>query len=225
VSRGAMEVEGLGERSLEQLVEADMVTDEASLWDLDTETLAELPGWGVRSATKLVSELEEVRARPLHRLIFAFGIPHVGERAAKLLAQRFGSVEALSAAAPELLEQVDGIGPVIATAVTEWFADDSRRELVNRLRERGIDPHEVVDDGAGNVPLEGQTFVLTGSLSRPRRELKEELERLGAKVAGSVSGKTSFVVAGDNAGSKLTRAHELGVAVIDESELEKMLNT
>jgi DNA ligase (NAD+) len=114
---------------------------------------------------------------------------------------------------------------VIATAVTEWFADESRRELLERLGERGINPHEVVDEVSGSVPLEGQTFVLTGTLSRPRRELKQELERLGAKVAGSVSGKTTFVVAGDNAGSKLTRARELGVTVIDESELEKMLDS
>ncbi|MCG6950245.1 MAG: NAD-dependent DNA ligase LigA [Acidobacteria bacterium] len=225
VARGAMEVEGLGGRLLEQLVEAGMVTDEASLWDLDAESLAELPGWGVLSATKLVSELEEVRARPLHRLIFALGIPHVGERAAKLLARRFGNLGALSVASPETLEQIDGIGPVIATAVTEWFADESRRELLERLGERGINPHEVVDEVSGSVPLEGQTFVLTGTLSRPRRELKQELERLGAKVAGSVSGKTTFVVAGDNAGSKLTRARELGVTVIDESELEKMLDS
>ncbi len=113
-----MEIEGLGGRLLEQLVEAGLVTDEASLWDLEADGLAELPGWGELSATKLLGELEEARDRPLHRLLFALGIPHVGERAAKVLAKRFGSLEALAAAEPEAIEEVDGIGPVIAAAVS-----------------------------------------------------------------------------------------------------------
>ena len=224
VARGAMEIEGLGGRSLEQLVESGMVTDEASLWDLETDKLAELPGWGELSAANLHRELLEARGRPLHRLVFALGIPHVGERAAKSLARRFGSLEALSSAEPAELEEIEGIGPVIAEAVIEWFSDPSYRLRVERLAERGVSPvEETTGEESGSV-LAGTTFVITGTLSRPRGELKEELERLGAKVAGSVSRKTTYLVAGENAGSKLTKARELGVEVIDEVGLEKRLN-
>jgi DNA ligase (NAD+) len=224
VARGAMEIEGLGGRLLEQLIEAALVTDVASLWDLEAEALAELPGWGELSAANLLGELEEARSRPLHRLLFALGIPHVGERAAKLLARRCGSLEALAAAEPAVFEEIDGIGPVIAVAVTEWFAEPRNQSLVKRLGERGIDPREELDVEPVGAALAGRTFVITGTLSRPRRELKEELEKLGATVAGSVSRKTSYLVAGKNAGSKLNTARDLGVEIIDETELEKLLD-
>jgi DNA ligase (NAD+) len=224
VARGAMEIEGLGGRLLEQLVEAGMVTDEASLWDLDAEALAELPGWGELSAAKLLQELDEARSRPLHRLLFALGIPHVGERAAKLLANRFGSIEAVATAEPDSIEEIGGIGPVIATAVREWFSEPRNQSLVKRLGERGIDPRAETDDEGARTTFAGQTFVITGTLSRPRRELKQRLEGLGATVAGSVSRKTSYLVAGEKAGNKLNTARELGVKVIDEDELEKLLD-
>ena len=223
VARGAMEIEGLGGRLLVQLVEAGFVTDEASLWDLEVDSLAELPGWGELSAKNLLGELEGARDRPLHRLLFALGIPHVGERAAKLLAGRFGSLEALAAADPEAFEEVDGIGPVIAAAVTEWFSRPRHQSLVRRLAERQVDPHMEIGDGK-DKSLAGLVFVITGSLSRPRRELKEELEKLGASVAGSVSGKTSYLVAGGESGSKLAKARALDVEVIDETELAEMLD-
>jgi DNA ligase (NAD+) len=223
VARGAMEIEGLGGRLLQQLVESGMVTDEASLWDIEAEKLAELPGWGELSAANLMAELEEARGRPLHRLLFALGMPHVGERAAKLLARSFGSLEALARANAGELEELDGIGPVIAAAVTEWLAEARHKDRVARLVERGIDPSEEVTAGPRTSKLAGHTVVLTGTLSRPRRELKEELERLGATVAGSVSRKTSYLVAGENAGSKLAKARELGVEVIDETALEELL--
>jgi len=225
VSRGAMGIEGLGGRSLEQLVAAGLVTDEASLWDLENDTLAELPGWGEISAANLLGELEEARTRSLNRLLFALGIPHVGERAAKILAARFGSIDGLIAADAEALEALDGIGPVIAASVTRWFVDDRNLTTLRRLIERGVDPREQVDDTAGVNALTGSTFVITGTLSRPRRELKEAIEQLGATVAGSVSGKTSFLVAGENAGSKLAKARELGIEVLDEACLVQMLES
>jgi DNA ligase (NAD+) len=225
VSRGAMEIEGLGGRSLEQLVAAGLVTDEASLWDLESETLAELPGWGEISAANLLGELDEARTRPLNRLLFALGIPHVGERAAKVLAARFGGVDGLIAADPEALEALDGVGPVIAASVTRWFDEDRNLTIVHRLAERGVDPHEQVEDTGDVKVLSGSTFVITGALSRPRRELKEALENLGATVAGSVSSKTSYLVAGENAGSKLAKARELGVEVLDETGLMNMLES
>ena len=224
VARGAMEIEGLGGRLLEQLVEQGLVTDEASLWDLEADALAELPGWGELSAANLIRELDQARGRPLHRLLFALGIPHVGERAAKLLANRFGGVAALAAAEPADIERIDGVGPVIAAAVNEWFAGSRQRSLLRRLADRGIDPQQEPADSSAAAALEGTTFVITGSLSRPRRQLKEQLEQLGATVAGSVSRKTSYLVAGENAGSKLNKARELGVEVIDEAMLEKLLD-
>ena len=223
VSRGAMEIDGLGDRMLAQLGEAGMVTDEASLWDLDVNAVAELPGWGETSAAHLLRELDDARARPLNRLLFALGIPHVGERAAKLLAERFGSLEALAAAEPEALEEIDGVGPVIANGVVEWFADADHQSTIHRLAERRIDPHQKPEGESDEAPLAGQTFVLTGSLGRPRRELKNELEGFGAKVLASVSSKTDYLVAGESPGSKLARARELGVEILDEAGLYRIL--
>jgi DNA ligase (NAD+) len=225
VSRGAMGIDGLGDRMLAQLVEAGMVTDEASLWDFDVNVVAELPGWGETSANKVLRELDEARTRPLHRLLFALGIPHVGERAARLLAERFGRLDELAAADPEVLEEIDGIGPVIANAVVEWFADDGHQSTIKRLAERGVDPRQELEGGRSEVPLEGQTFVLTGSLSQPRRALKEELESLGASVSASVSLKTSYLVAGENPGSKLAKARELGVEILNEAGLQHLLES
>jgi DNA ligase (NAD+) len=225
VSRGAMGIDGLGDRMLAQLVEAAMVTDEASLWDLDITAVAELPGWGETSATNLLREIDEARPRPLHRLLFALGIPHVGERAAKLLVERFGSLEELAAAEPEALEEIDGIGPVIANAVVGWFADDGHQSTIKRLAERGIDPHQEPGGARSEASLAGQTFVLTGSLRRPRRALKEELESLGASVSASVSRKTSYLVTGKNPGGKLATARELGVEILDEAGLNELLGS
>jgi DNA ligase (NAD+) len=222
VSRGAMEIEGLGERSLQQLVDAGLLSDEASLWDLDAETVAELPGWGEVSAGNLVGEIDSAREQPLRRLLFALGIPHVGERAARLLAQRFGSLDALGAATDQDLVTIDGIGPVIAAAVIGWFSDARNLGIVQRLRERGVDPQEMAA-GATATPLAGTVFVLTGSLGRPRREIKAELESLGATVTSSVSRKTDYLVAGESPGSKLDRARSLGVEVLDGSALARLI--
>ena len=225
VSRSAMEIEGLGDRSLEQMLMAHLVDDEASLWDLKAEELAELPGWGEISAANLVRELDQARNRPLHRLLFALGIPHVGERAAKLLAGRFGSLKGLAEAKVEDLESIDGIGPVIAGTVRLWLAEPRNRQTIDRLAARGIDPREEVADPEGEDMLGGLVFVITGSLSRPRRELKERLEQLGATVAGSVSRRTSYLVAGADAGNKLMRARELRVEVLDEAGLDMLLES
>ena len=224
VSRGAMEIEGLGSRTLDQLVEAGLVTDEASLWDLEAEILADLPGWGELSAARVLRELDEARQRPLHRLLFALGLPHVGERASRFLAARFGSLDDLAAAETDDMIEVDGIGPVIAESVQRWMATAENRELIARLVARGVNPQEE-ERPPTEQPLAGQVFVLTGSLSRPRREIKERLERLGATVTGSVSKKTTSLVAGENAGSKLDKAKKLGCEILDETGLERMLDS
>jgi len=224
VSRGAMEIEGLGGRTLNQLVEAGLVTDEASLWDLEAGVLADLPGWGEVSAARVLRELDEARQRPLPRLLFALGLPHVGERASKLLAARFGSLDNLATAETDDMINLEGIGPVIADSVKSWMAAAENRELIARLVARGVNPQEE-ERPETEAPLAGQVFVLTGSLSSPRREIKGRLEGLGATVAGSVSGKTTYLVAGENAGSKVDKATELGIEILDEIGLERMLDS
>jgi len=224
VSRAGMDIEGLGRRLIEQLLDTGMITDAASLWDLDPEALAELPQWGEKSATNLLAELEAARTRPLWRLLVALGIRHVGEKAAKVLAARFGSLGALARAGEETLQQVEGVGPTIASSVVAYFGDSENEGLVRRLRQRGVDPREEGSTGAETLgPLVGQTFVLTGTLSRSREQVGALLEEFGAKVTDSVSRKTSFVVAGADPGSKLAKARELGVKVLDEAALKRFL--
>jgi DNA ligase (NAD+) len=205
-----------------------LVSDAASLWDLSAEPLEMLPGWGKLSAAKLVAELDAARGRPLERLLFGLGIPLIGERAARVLAAAFGSLGGLAAATADTLEEVDGIGPAMAASVRRWFSDPTNAALVARLRERGVDPSGPgaaagEDSSAGARRLDGLTFVITGTSSRPRAELRERLEQLGATVSGSVSASTSYLVAGSDAGSKLVKARELGVEVLDEAGLERLV--
>jgi DNA ligase (NAD+) len=224
VSRAAMDIEGLGRERVDQLLAAGLIDDPASLWDLDAARLAALPGWGERSAGKLLDQLAEARRRPLWRVLVALGVRHVGERAAKLLAGSFGALDRLAAATPEEFEDVDGIGPTIAASVAAFFAAADSRALVEKLQRHGVDPHEQPSAAASaEGPLAGETFVLTGSLSRPREEVAALLEVAGAKVVDSVSRRTSFVVAGPGAGSKLARAVALGLVVLDEAGLRRLL--
>lgn len=222
-SRGAMEIDGLGGKRLDQLVDAGLVTDEASLWDLDPETLAELPRWQEKSAENLISELAAARERPLHRLLFALGVPGVGERVAKQLAKRFPTLEALAGASTEEMEAIDGIGPALSASVARWFSAEDHRELLRRLRDRGIELEEIVFESGNQRPLEDLVFVVTGTLSHSRHDTKARLEKLGAKVAGSVSGKTTHLLAGESAGSKLVKAAALGVEVVDEIGVDRLL--
>jgi DNA ligase (NAD+) len=223
VSRAGMEIDGLGRKLIEQLVDQGMIDDPASLWDLEPTRLAELPRWGGTSAANVVGEIAAARVRPLWRVLAALGIRHVGERAAKALAARMGSLAAIAAAAPEQLEQIAGVGPVIAASVVAFFRSEDGADLVRRLRERGVDPHE---EPVGDLPrpLAGLTFVLTGALARPRADVAALLEGAGAKVTESVSRRTSYVVAGEDAGAKLAKARELGVAVLDEAGLRRLLD-
>ena len=223
VSRAGMDIEGLGRRLVEQLLDRGLVTDPASLWGLTQAQLAELPQWGEKSAAKLLAELDEARRRPLWRLLVALGVRHVGERAAKALAARFGSLAGLAAAGEEALRDVAGVGPTIAASVAAFFSAEESRELVRRLRERGVDPRERVKEDAVTGALSGTTFVLTGTLSRPRERVAALLEEAGAKVVDSVSRRTSYVVAGAEPGSKLDKARQLGVEVLDEAALVTLL--
>jgi len=223
-SRLALDIDGLGDKLVEQLVEADLVREPADLFRLGADTLAGLERMGEKSAANLVAALERSRETTLARLIYALGIREVGTATAQNLASHFGSLEALMAADQAALEAVPDVGPVVAGHVHAYFRDDERRAAVEDLVEVGV--HWPAPPGAGGpAPLAGETWVLTGSLeSLSRDEAKERLQALGAKVTGSVSGKTDCVVAGPGAGSKLDKARKLDVPVLDEAEFLEILN-
>ncbi|OQX30493.1 MAG: DNA ligase (NAD(+)) LigA [Candidatus Sedimenticola endophacoides] len=221
-ARRAMDIEGLGEKLIEQLVERGLVTTPADLFGLDTVTLAGLERMGGKSAENLVRALEASKTTTLARFLFALGIREVGEATARALANHYGDLERLRQADVEDLQGVPDVGPVVAEHVVTFFRQAHNLEVLGQLLAAGI-RWETPVGGVAARPLAGHTVVLTGTLSRPRGEFKERLQSLGAKVTGSVSRKTDFVVAGSEAGAKLATAGRLGVEVLDEEGLERLL--
>ena len=216
-SRGAMDIGGLGEKTVDALLAAGLVQEPADLYRLDGDTLAALPRFGDIAARNLLTAIAESRRRPLSRLIFALNIRHVGEKAALSLARRFGRLEALMNAPEEELAEIPGVGPVLAQSVAEFFRDPTQRARVQHLVEAGVNQEEPRTGADG--PLTGQTIVITGTLERMSRQAAEQLVvTLGGRVASTVSSRTTLLVAGSAPGSKLARAQELGVPVIDEEE-------
>jgi DNA ligase (NAD+) len=226
VSRGAMDIGGLGEKLVDRFVELGWVKDAADLYTLDFEQVAQLDRFGEKSAANLKKAIEASKQQPLHRLIFALGIRHIGERAARLLADRFGSIQALMSATKEEINAVGGIGGILAQSVVDFFAEPRNRLIVEKLGAAGVrlaDPTTGRSNSGGH--LVGKSFVLTGRLeSMTRPDAEERLRQAGATVSGSVSKKTSYVVAGEEAGSKADRARELGVPLITEAELIALLS-
>jgi DNA ligase (NAD+) len=222
-SKGALDIDGLSYARLQQLLDAGLVRDAADLYDLTTAPLLTLERFAAKSAENLVAAIAASRARPLSRLLFGLGIRHVGAQAAQLLARHFGSLAALMAATPEQLGAVRGIGTIIAESVAAYFADPAAQALLTRLADRGltlVEPDAVEAHGA----LSGQTVVLTGTLpTLSRDEATALVEQAGGRVTSSVSRKTSFVVAGEDAGGKLDKAKALGVPVVDEAGLRARL--
>jgi len=221
-SRGVVNIEGLGEAVVQQLLEKKLVRSVADLYSLTEEQLTGLDRFAERSARALLSEIERSKRAGLARVLMGLGIRFVGERTAELLAQEFGSIEALEAATAEELERVEEVGPRISQAILEFFSQPANRELVARLKAIGVDM--TAEKKQRSSQLAGLTFVLTGTLpTLTRDEAKAKIEAAGGKTAGSVSKKTSYVVAGEEAGSKLDKARELNVQVIDEAGLLKLL--
>jgi DNA ligase (NAD+) len=223
--RRALDIEGLGERLVDQLVDAELVRTPADLFRLDTGTLAALERMGEKSAANLVAALARARATTLERLIFALGIRQVGESTARELARHFGSLEALMAADEARLLEVDEVGPVVAASIARFFAEPHNREAIAQLRAAGVRWAETAPaPRAAAGTLAGKVFVLTGSLPTLTREQAAEwIVAAGGRVSGSVSAKTDYVLAGESAGGKLERARALGVAVIDEDGLRRLL--
>ena len=222
-SKGAMDIRGLGDSRVAQLIDAGLVRDVADLYDLTPKQLMGLEGFASKSAEQLVASIQASKQQPLSRLLFGLGIRHVGATAAELLAREFHSMQALAAAPEERVASVHGIGDVIASSVTDYFRDRTSVQLVEKLRVRQLtfeEPQAVAADGV----LRGQTVVITGTLpTLSRQQATSLIEQHGGRVADSVSKKTSFVLAGDSPGSKIDKARSLGVEVIDEAELRRRL--
>ena len=226
-SRGVMDIEGLGESLVDQLVEKGLVSDFADLYSLTADALEGLERMGKKSAANVMDQLERSKGNELWRVIHGIGIRHVGERAAQVLARTFGDIDALMAASMEEFKAVSDVGPVVAASLKEFFDEPRNQKLFQRLRTAGLSMVEEVaerDAGTG-TRMAGQTFVLTGTLeSQSRDEAKRAIEALGGKVTSSVSKKTSYLVAGETPGSKLAKARELGVPTLTEDEFLELIS-
>lgn len=222
--RRAVEVEGLGDKLVEQLVDAGIVNTLPDLYRLGFVSLTALERMADKSAQNLLDALQKSKQTTLPRFVYGLGIRHVGEATAKELAKHFGRMDAIMDATEEALLQVNDIGPIVAKSIRTFFDQPHNREVVEQLRACGVQLPEGTPESSSPKPLAGKTFVITGTLPTLGRDaVKDLIEAAGGKVSGSVSKKTSFVVAGSEAGSKLDKARELGVAVLDEAALREML--
>jgi DNA ligase (NAD+) len=227
-SRGALDIEGLGEERVRQFVDARLLEDAADVYALTVDKLVPLERIGERSARLLVDAVEDSKTRPLWRVLVGLGINHVGPTAAQALSRAFTDLDAIMAAHEEELTAVEGVGPTIAQSIQKWFSIDRNRRLLQRLAAAGVnfegEPAPAVS--ARDATLAGMTFVLTGSLEgHTRDEAAAEIVARGAKVTGSVSKKTSYVVAGESPGSKLAKAEQLGVTILDEAGFDHLLES
>jgi DNA ligase (NAD+) len=225
VSKGAMDIEGLGEKQAAVFLDQGLITDVADIYDLTEERLIELDRFGETSARNLVASIDASRARPFKRVLYALGLPGVGFVTAEALADHFGDIDALYDADPDSIVEVEGVGPIMAEHITESIRDDATWDLVKKLKEKGlrfkVDPSEARATGG---PLEGKTVVLTGSLPDLTRGQAEALvKNAGGKIVNSVSKKTDYVVAGEKPGSKFEKAEKYGIAVLDEDGLTDLL--
>ena len=221
-SRGAMDIEGLGPAIVELLVDDGLVANPADVYDLKVESLTKFKKSGGKWAENLIEGIRKSKERPLHRMLNGLGIRHVGSRTAEVLAGHFKSLETLMAASPEELEAVPEVGEIVARSIYDFFDTQENQRLVERLKDHGL-TLAVTETAAGPRSLEGKTIVVTGTLSNYSRDtINERIRELGGRASSSLSSKTDYLLAGENAGSKLTKARQLGIAIIDEDEFEKL---
>lgn len=216
-----MDIEGMGPAVLEQLVNEGLVKSPVDMYRLDPQRIQNLERMGELSTANLISAVEKSKENELYRLVYALGIRHIGQKAAKLLCANFGTIEAIMGASAEEIEQIDGFGGVMAKSAADYFALAHTKELIAQFKELGVKmpPAQKAEGGL----FQGKTFVLTGTLPTLKRsEASKIIEELGGKASSSVSKKTDYVLAGEDAGSKLAKAQSLGVAVISEEEFLKM---
>lgn len=224
VSRGAMDIDGLGPSIIEQMLERGLITDAADLYYVNPADIADMDKLGEKSAQNLINALEKSKTNPLYRLINAFGIRHIGEKAAKILSAHYNTLDNLRAATADELTVIPDIGEKMALSVTEFFAEEQNKEFIKRLEDAGVRCVDDTESTARDNRFEGKTFVLTGTLNKYKRsEAGAIIESYGGKTSSSVSKKTDYVLAGAEAGSKLDKANALGVTVISEDEFEEMI--
>lgn len=222
-SRGAMDIEGLGQAMVEQLVAGNLVHDVSDIYRLNAADLTKLERMGEKSVANLVSAIEVSRTRPLWRLIFALGILHVGVSASRALAAQFGNLEKLADASVEELQRIPDVGEVVASSIRQFFQEPRNRKLIAQLKEHGLRPASEPKKQEKESAISGSTWVITGTLSQPREEIAELILARGGKVSGSVSKKTNYLLAGESAGSKLGKAKQFGVRVVNESAFRKLI--
>jgi DNA ligase (NAD+) len=218
-----MDIEGLGWKRVNQLIDAGLVTSFASLYSITVEDLTALERFGDRSAQSLVDEIAKSKKRAFHSVLFGLGIPQVGYQTAKLLAREFGSMDRLMKVTMDDLVAIDSIGPEMAQSIINYFSDESARKIIKELKAAGLSMSST-EVTPSEQPLAGMTFVFTGTLTKWKRsEAGEIVENLGGKTSSSVSSKTTYVVAGPGAGSKLTNAQQLGVKILSEEEFAELI--
>ncbi|WP_372798133.1 helix-hairpin-helix domain-containing protein, partial [Pontiella sp.] len=223
-SRGAMDINGLGESLVEQLVDGGLVKTPAELYALQKVEVLGLERMGEKSADNLIKGIEDSKTRPFEKVLFGLGIRHVGKGAASILANEFKTIDALMAADIQTLENIHDIGPIVGKSVVEYFQAPETRAIINQLRAAGVNFEQAAAGGSNE--LEGLTFVLTGSMeTMTRDEAGDKIKARGGKVSSSVSKKTSYLVAGEAAGSKLTKAESLGVTILNEEQLIALLGS
>ena len=224
MSRRALDVEGLGSKLIEQLVAIDRIKTPADIFRLDKEELVEMERMGEKSAENLLASIEKSKSTTLSRFLYGLGIREVGEATAGSLAAHYGKLKGIMTADEEALQQVDDVGPIVASRIQTFFAEKHNQEVIQRLIDSGVIWAETEPRQVTVGLLSGKTFVLTGTLTTMTRdEAKDKIQAAGGKVTGSVSRKTDFVVYGDNAGSKLTKAQNLKITTLNEVKLEKFL--
>ena len=224
-SRGALDIEGLGEAMVEQLVERKLVQEVSDIYRLTSTQLSELERMGEKSVSNLMAAIERSKEQPLWRLLFGLGILHVGVSAARALADHFQNLEALRDATPDELQRIPDVGEVVGASIAQFFHEPGNRMMIERLRAAGLRLTSERKAASGSdSKIKGTTWVITGTLSQPRDEIAEQIIQHGGKVSGSVSKKTSFVLAGEEAGSKLEKARKLGVRIIDEAGFRRLLS-
>ena len=223
VSKNAMNIDGLGASILAQMIDCDMIKSIEDIYKLKPEEIAKMDKLGDKSANNLINAINNSKSNPLYRLIFALGIRHIGEKAAKILAKKYKTLDALMNASLEELTQINDIGETMAKSITDYFSDEKNIKLIDELKMLGINTKDE-DDNSIDERFLNKTFVLTGSLSSfTRNEASEIIEKYGGKTSSSVSAKTDYVLAGEEAGSKLTKAQALGVKIITEDEFKIMI--
>jgi DNA ligase (NAD+) len=219
-SRRAADIQGLGEKIVNKLVDTGLVRRISDLYRLTKADLLRLEGFADKSAENLLREIEKSKGISLARFIYALGIPHVGEKLAEILAENYDSIDELAQATEEELMRIEGIGPEVAKSIVDFFKNPENKKLIEELKAAGLNPRRVVKAG----PLSGKTFVFTGALSSmTREEAKRKVEELGGKVASSVSRKVDYVVVGENPGSKYDKARALGIPLLTEEEFLELV--